>query len=46
VGRNTKGSDSIHPLSTLINFTANDSPDMVMYGALSVTKKIELLLIK
>jgi len=46
VGRNTKGSDSIHPLSTLINFTAKDSPDMVMYGALSVTKKIELLLIK
>lgn len=40
VGRNTKGSDSIQPLSTLINFTANDSPDMLIYGALSVTKKL------
>lgn len=40
MGRNIKGSDSIQLLPTLINFPANDSPDMLMYGALSVTKKL------
>lgn len=42
MGRNIKGSDSIQLLPTLINFPANDSPDTVMYRALSVAKKLNL----